>query len=79
MSSVHIGRLPRSSDVDLRACSAVLAVPKPEDNPVLVRDCESLLGLRDTVAGSAELKWSEDIPIGAWEGASSALPSPGDG
>ena len=59
---------PPSSSVDLRVCSAGVAVPEPEDNPGLVRDCETLLGLRDTLAGSAELKWSEDIPIGAWEG-----------
>ena len=59
---------PPSSAVDLNACSAGSVVPEPEDNPGLVRDCETLLGLRDTLAGIAEIGWSEDIPIGAWEG-----------
>ena len=59
---------PPSSSVDLNACSAGSVVPEPEDNPGLVRDCETLLGLRDTLAGIAEIGWSEDIPIGAWEG-----------
>ena len=59
---------PPSSSVNLKACSGGSVVPEPEGNPGLVRDCETLLGLRNTLAGSAELKWSEDIPIGAWEG-----------
>ena len=59
---------PPSSSVDLNACSAGSVVPEPEANPGLVRDCETLLGVRDTLAGIAEIGWSEDIPIGAWEG-----------
>ena len=59
---------PPSSAVDLKACSAGSVVPEPEANPGLVRDCETLLGVRDTLAGIAEIGWSEDIPIGAWEG-----------
>ena len=36
--------------------------------PGLVHDCETLLSMRDTLAGSAELDWGEDLPIGEWEG-----------
>ena len=61
---------PPSSDVDLRACSGGTAVPEPEANPGLVRDCETLLGLRHTLAGIAEIKWSEDVRIARWEGIS---------
>ena len=59
---------PPSSAPDLKACTAGFVVSEPEANPGLVRDCETLLGVRDTLAGIAEIGWSEDIPIGAWEG-----------
>ena len=36
--------------------------------PTLVPDCEALLAARDTLAGTAELNWSADIPMEAWEG-----------
>ena len=37
-------------------------------NVGLVSDCEVLLESRDTLEGSATLKWSVDTPIAEWEG-----------
>ena len=53
---------------DLAACGEGLVVPQPEANPELVQDCETLLRLRDALAGSAELAWNAQTPIGEWEG-----------
>ena len=58
-----IGRPPEDAD-----CSSGIAVTDPDDNPGLVSDCEALLGARDTLAGSASLNWSADIPIEEWDG-----------
>ena len=58
--------------VDLGVCSAGEVVPEPEANPGLVRDCETLLSVRDalagTAAGSARLHWYDDTPIDRWPG-----------
>ncbi len=53
---------------DATACGAGAAVVEPKANPGLVRDCETLLGLRDALAGAAELDWHPDRPLAAWEG-----------
>ena len=37
-------------------------------NAGLVSDCEALLAARDTLAGSASLNWSADVPIAEWDG-----------
>ena len=37
-------------------------------NDGLVSDCEKLLAGRDTLAGSATLNWSVDVPIAEWDG-----------
>ena len=37
-------------------------------NAGLVSDCEALLAVRDTLAGSATLNWSADVPIREWDG-----------
>ena len=50
------------------ACSAYVAVPHPEENPGLVRDCETLMELRDRLTGSTNLNWGADLPISDWEG-----------
>ena len=49
-------------------CSSGVAVPDPVENAGLVSDCETLLAVRDTLAGSATLNWSVDIPIADWHG-----------
>ena len=46
-----------------------MAVPEPESNPGLVRDCAVLLSVRDTLGGKAWLGgWSGSVPIVEWEG-----------
>ena len=37
-------------------------------NTGLVSDCEILLGLKDTIRGSASLNWSASLPITQWTG-----------
>ena len=51
------------------ACSNGMAVPEPERNAGLVRDCRVLLEARDILAGSGSPpRWSSDRPIGEWTG-----------
>lgn len=49
-------------------CSTGSAVSDQTNNPGLVSDCETLLKVRDTLAGSAALNWSSETPIQDWEG-----------
>lgn len=53
---------------EIVACDAGTAVPKPETNPNLVRDCETLLRVRDALHGTDELDWAPNFPIGRWDG-----------
>ncbi len=53
---------------DVEACSMGRVVPEPESNPGLVEDCRTLLGMRDTLAGTGMLGWSSDTPISEWPG-----------
>ena len=53
---------------DVAACSGGYVVPDPQDNPGLVRDCETLLGLREALAGDAVLNWSAEVSIEGWQG-----------
>ena len=46
------------------------AAPDQAGNPGLMRDCIHLLGLKDTLAGTATLNWSVDTPIRQWDGVS---------
>ena len=64
----HAWSPPRSEEINLAACSRGFVVPNPESNPGLVHDCETLLSIRDTLAGSTELDWNEDLTISEWEG-----------
>ena len=53
----------------IAACSEGEAVPDPKKNPGLVRDCETLLRIRDTLTGEdVALAWTADIPIREWAG-----------
>ncbi len=45
-----------------------LAIPYQANNPGLMRDCITLLTLKDTLQGTATLNWSVDTPIADWEG-----------
>ena len=53
---------------DIAACSGGYVVAKPEKNPGLVQDCETLLRVRDPLAGDAVLNWSADAQISEWGG-----------
>ena len=46
------------------------AVPDASNNPGLVSDCEALLAVQDTLAGSARRYWLASIPITDWRGVS---------
>ena len=43
-------------------------VPEPDRNPGLVADCETLLGLRDQLAGLVLLNWGLGTPLEQWAG-----------
>ena len=54
---------------DIAACSQGEIVPDPDDNPGLVQDCETLLKIRNTLAGEAnELRWNRTTLIRNWTG-----------
>ena len=48
-------------------CDTGTTVPQPADNPGLVADCETLLGLRAELAGTATLDWSAAVPMARWQ------------
>lgn len=50
---------------DIAACAELY-----KDNPGLVEDCQTLLSIRDALAGETLLNWSADVHIGEWEGVS---------
>ena len=54
----------------IEACREGFVVTDPESNPGLVRDCETLLGLRDTLLGGDAVNWGAGTPIGEWWGVS---------
>ena len=57
------------------ACATGGAVPDAANNPGLVSDCDTLLEIRDTLAGTITLNWSASAAITTWEGVSvSATP-----
>ncbi len=43
-------------------------MPDAATNAALVVDCETLLGLKDTLRGWAPLDWDVETPIWQWEG-----------
>lgn len=49
-------------------CSNGIAVPDPANSPDLVSDCDTLLAVRDTLAGAKSLNWSDDRSITSWRG-----------
>ena len=50
------------------SCSSGMAVTNPDTNTDLVADCESLLGLRDTLRGTGKLNWAAGKPMSEWMG-----------
>ena len=57
---------PDSPVVGQDSCVSEGAVPPTETE--LAADCEVLLDVRDTLAGTATLDWAADVPIENWEG-----------
>ena len=49
-------------------CSGGIAVPDPDGNPGLVSDCETLLSMKDALAGTGTLNWSGATVITGWDG-----------
>jgi len=43
-------------------------VPEPNHACRLVADCETLMGLRDTLAGPTTLNWGLGPPLAQWPG-----------
>ena len=58
----------RAGPLDVTGCVSGIAVPDPDLNPGLVGDCETLLLIRNRVAGVAGLDWSGYRPISEWSG-----------
>ncbi len=54
--------------VEQASCSNGTAVASPSDNAGLVKDCLTLLALRDSLEGTVVLNWSSDVAIGNWKG-----------
>ena len=44
------------------------AVPRPDDNPLLLLDCAALLRAKDALRGAAALNWSHTTSITTWDG-----------
>ena len=54
---------------DIAGCSKGFVVSDPDENPGLVKDCQTLLSIRNVLAGNGVvLGWSADIPIANWFG-----------
>ena len=66
LSAKHIGwyDMPRN----VAACSAGYLVSHPAKSLELVEDCETLMAVRDRLAGDFLLNWSPAIPLKEWWG-----------
>ncbi len=49
-------------------CANGTTVPDHANNPDLVSDCKILLGIKDTLAGSATLNWGPTVAVSSWDG-----------
>ena len=50
-------------------CGNGVAVRNPDQNPGLIQDCDTLLAIRDELAGvSRLLNWSADRQMSNWDG-----------
>ncbi len=64
----EIGAVVVTTVFSVVSCESGLAVTNPGTNAELVKDCETLLGLRDTLAGDAALNWAAGTAITSWAG-----------
>ena len=58
----------QDTEAGIAACRAGYVVRNPDSNPGLVSDCESLIELRDILAGETLLNWSAGTPVAQWAG-----------
>ena len=54
---------PSVTSAQSSACATGTAVADPANNPGLVADCDTLLSVLDTLAGTPTLNWSASLPI----------------
>ena len=59
---------PVETEFEVMSCSSGVAVTNPDANSELVADCEALLGLRDTIRGTATLDWTGSRAMSDWMG-----------
>ena len=50
------------------AAQSVCASQSTDPDSPLIRDCETLLGLKDTLRGSATLNWAGNLALSSWDG-----------
>ncbi len=56
------------TELEVLSCESGVAVTNPTTNTELVADCESLLGLRDTIRGTGRLNWTAGNAMLEWMG-----------
>ena len=66
LEAKHIGW--HDAQRNIAACSEGFVVPNPDENPGLVADCETLMAIRDRLAGDLLLNWSAAVPLIEWWG-----------
>ena len=59
---------PPEQPPDVYSCDDASAVADSESNRGLVRDCDTLLAVKDALRGTASLNWSRSTAIASWEG-----------
>ena len=64
----ELGQVVVTTVFDVPDCSSGLAVATPADNAALVGECQTLLQLRDTLAGTGSLNWSAATTMASWDG-----------
>ena len=68
---LSLGRGIVVADSSAETCASGIAVTNPQDNPLLVQDCEALLEARDILSqGGRRLIWTADTPMSKWDGIS---------
>ena len=68
VTALAVVTVPASTALAQQPCDNGVAVPNPSANSGLVADCNTLLSLKDTLAGTATLNWSENTAIANWDG-----------
>ena len=58
-------------------CENDTVIPVPAEHPELVADCEVLLSIQSTLAGTARLNWGASVALESWDGVTVEEPSAG--